>query len=302
MINYDLCLAWNWEYDSDFVKLLDCACQSKRLSLLYITPDNLKNILDSLDNNRITFKVFFDRASDTDKRFILVDQWAHNHSVYRINARERASRSWNKATMHLNLINAGVHTPYTIIIPSYEEQPDLTPIDLSSLGDSFFIKPAHGSGGEGVKKDSNSFNQVLIARQEHPADIYLLQARIFPVQLDTRPAWFRIIYCEGQVYLSWWDIHTHIYTPVTPEEEEQYTLSPLRSISASIARLCGLELFSTEIALTPDSLFVVVDYVNDQIDLRIQSKTLDGVPDDIVCNIVERLVDLVALNITRSRM
>jgi hypothetical protein len=60
------------------------------------------------------------------------------------------------------------------------------------------------------------------------------------------------------------------------------------------AHLCGLELFSTEVTLTPDGLFVVVDYVNDQIDLRLQSKTPDGVPDDIVRDVAARLATLVA--------
>jgi hypothetical protein len=40
---------------------------------------------------------------------------------------------------------------------------------------------------------------------------------------------------------------------------------------------------------------VVVDYVNDQIDLRLQSKILEGVPDDIVQDIAERLVNQVAM-------
>ena len=169
MINYDLCIAWNWKHDNDFIRLIDCACQSKGLSLLTITPDNLTKILHSLNDEQISFKAFFDRASDTDKHFIPIDQWADNHDVYRINAHERAVRSWNKATVHYELIRAGIYTPYTIILPPYEEQPHVTDIDLSLLGDNFFIKPAHGGGGEGVKKGATTINQVLIARQENPA-------------------------------------------------------------------------------------------------------------------------------------
>jgi hypothetical protein len=51
-------------------------------------------------------------------------------------------------------------------------------------------------------------------------------------------------------------------------------------------------LFSTEIAITSDGRFVIVDYVNDPIDLRLQSKASDGVPDDIVEDIAARLVGL----------
>jgi len=294
MISYDLCFPWNWEHDTDFATFLDQACRSHGLSLLQITPDNLVDMLRDLVNNQMTFRVFFDRASDTDVRFIPLAQWARDHAVYRINPHERAFHTWDKATMHLTLISAGLYTPYTIILPSFEEQPVLMPIDLSPLGDSFTIKPAHGGGGEGVVTEATSLSQVLVARQEYPADKYLLQAHILPAQLDLRPAWFRVIYCTGQVHPCWWDTCTHAYTPVTPVEESHHGLTSLRDITTSIARICGLELFSTEIALTPDGLFAVVDYVNDQLDLRLQSKAFDGVPDDVVRSIAERLIALVA--------
>ncbi|KPL19582.1 MAG: hypothetical protein AMJ92_02145 [candidate division Zixibacteria bacterium SM23_81] len=292
MTRYDFCIAWNWEPDADFVKLLNATCQARELSLLQITPDNLTDMLDALVNNRLTFQVFFDRASDEDVRFIPLDQWAHDHAIYRINPRERAVRAWNKAAMHLDLVKAGLHTPHTIVIPSYEEEPDLQPINLSSLGDSFVIKPAHGGSGEGVVTRASSLSHVLVTRQEYPADKYLLQAHITPTQIGPRPAWFRVIYCAEKVFACWWDPHTHIYLPVTMAEEDHYDLTSLRHMSVTIAQVCGLGLFSTEISLAQEGLWIVVDYVNDQIDLRLQSKTPDGVPDDIVRAIAERLVGL----------
>jgi hypothetical protein len=137
---------------------------------------------------------------------------------------------------------------------------------------------------------------VLAARQAHPTDRYLLQAHIVPIQLDARPAWFRVIYCAGQVYPCWWDTTTHVYTPVTLEEADRHGLSPLSNITTRLARLCGLDFFSTEISLSSDGLFVLIDYVNDQIDLRLQSKAADGVPDAIVRDMAERLAGLVAVH------
>jgi hypothetical protein len=294
MTNYDLCLAWNWEHDADFVMLFSMACRSHDLSLLQITPDNLADLLQALDSQRVAFWAFLDRASEIDARFMPVVQWARHHAVYRINPHEQAVRTWDKSTVHLTLVNAGLHTPYTIILPPYEEQPLVPPIDLGPLGDCFTIKPAHGGGGEGVVIEATSLSQAFIARQEYPTDKYLLQAHIVPTQLGSRPAWFRVIYCTGQVYPCWWDTQTHIYTPVTVVEESDYNLGPLRDIAASLAHLYKLDLFSTEISLTPDGLFVIVDYVNDQIDLRLQSKAVDGVPDEIVRDIAERLVGSVA--------
>ncbi|MBN2015100.1 MAG: hypothetical protein JW778_07965 [Candidatus Altiarchaeota archaeon] len=294
MVTYDVCLAWNWEYDADFVALFDKACQSRGLSLLQIRPDNIEYMLLSLKNKELSFCALFDRASVDDERFIPVVRWARDHDVYRIDPDEFAFRADDKASMHLALIGAGIYTPYTIVLPSYREQPDLQLVDISPLGERFTIKPAHGGGGEGVVIEATSWNQVVEARKQFPEDKYLVQAYIVPVQRGPRPAWFRVIYCAGQVYPCWWDTRTRVYTAVTSEEENYYSLTSLRDITASIARICRLQLFSTEIALTPEGLFVVVDYVNDQLDLRLQSKAADGVPDVIVCDIAERLTTLLA--------
>jgi len=173
MTEYDFCVAWNWEHDADFVSLLETACVSRGISMLQITPDNLEDSIQALASNSLSFYAFFDRASDTDVRFIPVVEWARKNTFYRINPHEHEVRSWNKAAMHHDFISSGICTPYTIIIPSFEEQPDLSPIDISPLEGMFYIKPVHGGGGEGVIKEATSFDQVLIARQEFPADMYL---------------------------------------------------------------------------------------------------------------------------------
>lgn len=291
---YDLCLAWNWKHDRDFVGLLAETCRSHGQSLLQITPSNLDETLQAFLDGHIACRAFFDRASDEDMRFIPIEQWAREHEVFRINPRERAVRAWNKAIMHFSLIEAGLHTPYTIVLPSFEEKPDLPAIDLDPLGESFIVKPAHGGGGDGVVTGVSTLSRVRLARQEYPADKYLLQANITPTRLASQPAWFRVIYCAGTVHLCWWDPKTHIYTTVTTAEEHLLDLSPLRHMAATIAKVCGLTLFSTEIALSTEKLWIVVDYVNDQIDLRLQSTSPDGVPDDIVRAIAESLATSVA--------
>ena len=291
MSSYNLCLAWNWEYDADFVKLLDGAYQSRGLSLMQITPENLLDRMQSIASEEMTFQVFFDRASDSDTRFFPVAQLARSHIIRQINSHELARQAWDKAAMHQG-ISVHMDTPFTIILPSFDEQPLLPSIDLASLGMRFTIKPAYGGGGEGVITEATSLNQVLVARQEYSSQKYLLQAHVIPTRLGPRMAWFRVIYCLGKVYPCWWDNCTHIYTPVTSDEEICYNLGLLRSLTFSIARICGLDLFSSEITLTRDGRFVIVDYVNDPIDLRLQSKTFDGVPDDIVQNITERLAEL----------
>jgi hypothetical protein len=294
MDRYDICLAWNWEHDTDFVAIFATACKSHGLSLLQATPETVTAIADRLTRGEITFQAFWDRTSEGDARFIFLAQWAADRGLYQINPLDQARLTWDKGRMHAALIDLGIYTPYTIILPSYAEQPEVPAVDLRVLGDRFIIKPAHGGGGEGVVVEANTIDQVQMARQEFSDDRYLLQAHVAPVQLKGRAAWFRIIGCAEKIYLCWWDTHTHVYTPVTPVEETEYNLGPLRTIATSIGEFCGLDLFSTEVALAPDGHFIVVDYVNDQIDLRLQSKAVDGVPDAIVQDIAEGLIELVA--------
>lgn len=291
---HDLCLAWNWEHDASFAMLLEESCRARGISLLHVTPQNLADIHAALAGGGVRFRAFLDRASDADADFVPLVDWARQHNVLRINAQEQARRSWNKATMHLEFLRCGVHVPPTIILPPYEEQPDPAPPDLSVLSVNFSIKPACRGGGEGVINCASSWPEVVGARQQYPAEPYLLQANVAPAHLNARPAWFRIIHCSGRVYPCWWDVQTHVYGPLAAEEELAYDLSPLQRIVGRIAAVCGLELFSTEIARTASGEFLAIDYVNDPLDLRLQSKAADGVPDDIVRDIAGRLAELVA--------
>jgi len=293
MTSFDFCLAWNWEYDADFVGILEQACLARGLKFLQVTPGNLFAINEALEQNEIAFSAFLDRASEADPRFLSLVRWASGHDVCRINPYDRAVHAMNKATMHLEFITAGIHTPYTIILPPYEKQAELTPLDLSPLGAKFTIKPAHGGGGEGVIIEATAVEQVHLARLEFPADYYLLQAHIVPARLGDRPAWFRVICCAEDIYPCWWDVNSHVYVPVSAEEQQAGGLAPLHSTTQVIAQVSKLDIFSTEIALTPAGLFVAVDYVNDQIDLRLKSRAFDGVPDEIVHRIAGRLVELV---------
>lgn len=292
MTFYDLCIAWNWEHDADFVALLTAASHARGLTTLQITPDNLESLYPSLASAEITCHAFINRAADTDHRFLAVVEWARGLDALRINALERELRSADKATMHLEFIASGLYTPYTIILPPHDEQNDMPPTDLTPLGTSFAIKPAMGGGGQGVILEATSLEQVLAARRQFPQDKYLLQAHVDPALIEGRPAWFRVLCCAGQVYPCWWPPQTRIYTPVTADEEEHLDLAMLRTMTSQIASICRLHLFSTEIALTADGRFLSVDYVNDQIDLRLQSKASDGVPDAIIHDIAQRLAAL----------
>jgi hypothetical protein len=293
MSRYDLCLAWNWEYDADFVHLIEAGCAARGVSLLQVTPQSLEQVVAELQNGEIAYKIFYDRASESDPHFQPLVDWAVRNNSFRINPQVQTIWSRDKATMHLEFISAGLHTPHTIILSPYSNNFSITICDLEPLGGSFAIKPACEGGGDGVILEATSWEQVLAARPQYPGEKYLLQAHVNARILDGRPAWFRVIFCDGAVYPCWWDTRTHVYARLTAEEKARWGLRSLCEIAARIAQVCGLHLFSTEIALTEDGCFLVVDYVNDPVDMRMQSKAVDGVPDGFVESIAARLVRLV---------
>lgn len=274
----------------DFVRLVEQACNTESLSLWQITPETLLESITALYNGEKTFNTLLDR-SQGENRFLPINNWAKAHHKKRINPNEVSKWSEDKATMHLELINAGIHTPYTILLASFIEQPVLPEPDLSPLGSQFVIKPSNGGGGDGVILGASSLDQVLRARMEFPEQKYLLQATITPRTIQGRPAWFRIFYAVGKTYPCWWHPLTHVYAAVTPSEESRYELTPLHDLTKRIASLCRLDWFTTEIALTLEN-FVIVDYVNDQIDTRIQTKAVDGAPDEIMQDIAMQLAGL----------
>ncbi|RJP49884.1 MAG: hypothetical protein C4557_10610 [Anaerolineaceae bacterium] len=289
-MRFDLCLPWYWEYDDAFAGMVASACNEQGQSLWQITPENLLESVTSLYKGKTSFQTLLDR-SQGDNRFVPIVRWAKENGRRRINPAEVSAWSEDKATMHLELINAGIYTPYTILLAPFLEQPVLPHLELTPLGKQFVIKPSHGGGGEGVIMGASSLDQVLRARMEFPEQKYLLQATVTPRTIHGQPAWFRVFYAAGKTYPCWWHPLTHVYSIVTLQDEHRHGLAPLHDITQRIASLCKLDWFSTEIALTLEE-FIVVDYVNDGIDTRIQSKAVDGVPDEVMQEIARQLAGI----------
>ena len=287
-MHYDLCLPWYWEYDIDFVQMIEHACTEQGLSFWQITPNDLLESITALYKGEKTFRTILDR-SQYDPRFEPIHRWSREHNVWRINPAEVSAWSEDKTTMHLELITAGIHTPYTIILPPFIEHPLIPELDLSPLGQQFVIKPSNEGGSEGVILGAFSMDQILRARMEFPEQKYLIQSTVTPRTIHGQPAWFRMFYANGKTYSCWWHPLTHVFSTVSQQDENKYELSPLHEITQRIASICKLDWFSTEIARTLEE-FVVIDYVNDGIDTRVQSKAVDGVPDEVMQGIAQQLV------------
>lgn len=291
---YDLVISSDWEYDGDFIALVRAAARARGLSSLLVTPDNLPGTLRDLASGCLDFGVLLDRAAISSPEFFPLQDALRRRGREVLEPVERLRWASDKATMHLELIANGILTPHTIILPSLESCPGL-PVresDLGVLGLPFVIKPANTTGGcLGVVESAFSLFDVERARHVYPRDKYLLQTRVVPAELDGRRAWFRGFYAAGAVLCTWWDDRTHVFGELTSAQVESFGLAPLFDIIERIARICGLRFFSTEIVLDPAGRFLVIDYVNETCDMRLQSVHRDGVPDSVVAIVAERLAD-----------
>jgi hypothetical protein len=155
------------------------------------------------------------------------------------------------------------------------------------------VKPASGGCGDGVVTDVQDMEGIQLARQRFPNDRYLVQEKIEPVQIGSRRAWLRVFFAFGEVLPCWWDDQTKIADSLSSSQVDKRIYPEIESIMRKTSRISKLELFSTEMALTPGGKLVVVDPVNDQVDLRKKSSHQDGIPDEVVDRIVVNLVDWV---------
>jgi hypothetical protein len=308
---YDIGIAWTWEYDADFIRSIEASARLRNLKVLQIIPQNVQDLTELYLQEKIIFRYYFDRASDENELFlplareVLRRSKSEGHAVYPINPGDKILRAADKATMHLEFLSHGLHVPYTIIISPFTHQKEieLSLSELEMLGRPFIIKPANTTGGGvGVVMGAETLKEVIDARQLNKNDKYLLQETIVPVEFGGRRAWFRVFYAFGEIIPCWWDDRTHVYTAVTPEEERSFSLCPLRSMTQTIQSVCGLDFFSTEIAFMKNSRIVAVDYVNDMCDMRCQSKSTDGVPNDVVEAIVRKMTETVFCGIAEKNM
>ena len=295
--SYDLAVSLDWEYDWDFIRLLEEEAGRLGLTTRTIPPAEVSELLAEFRADRFDFRVLLDRASPSAPDFVALQASALERGRDVIDPLEKLRWASDKATMHLELIAHGIHTPYTLILPSCqsEEEPRLGPIELAPLGSPFVVKPANTTGGSlGVVADARALEDALAARRTYPADKYLLQEKIYPENRDGRRFWFRGFYILGEVHCAWWDDRTHVYAELVEDETEKYGLQALAGIVRSVAAVSRLRFFSTEIVRDVRGRLVSVDYVNENCDMRLRSKHADGVPDALVRKIASRIASYVA--------
>jgi hypothetical protein len=301
---FDLAVAWTWQYDKEFIQLLEKTSLDASLRVLLIDPQSVESVHEKVRNHSLHFRFFLDRASDESEQFQPLARLiqrrfreAGNAEVARpLNPLDVVARASDKATMHLELLSHNVNVPYTIIISPYNHKNEIefSLTELAKLGRPFIIKPANTTGGGvGVVTGAESLKDVIEARQHHRNDKYLLQETIRPALLGSRRAWFRVFYAFGEAIPCWWDDQTHIYEAVEKDDREMSCFAQLQTTAFRIHEVCLLDFFSSELVITPEHKIVAVDYVNEMCDMRMQSHHRDGVPDSVVSRICRLVVQFI---------
>lgn len=289
---FDFALSYLWEYDESFVHLAERTLQQQGLTTFIITENNIADVTESVKKKKLWFRTYLDRASDVDEDFSELAEILTKRKCRIFNPYSNVEHAIDKANMHLEFITAGLNVPYSIIIPPHNQKKEIkiSVNDLAILGRPFIIKPCNTTGGGiGVVKGAESLKDVLTERVENKSDKYLIQQKIVPGILGEHRAWFRCFWAFGKPVCTWWDDETHIYNIISSEQLKLYSLHKLFQITRTIAAITGLDFFSTEIVLTPEKKFVVIDYVNDQCDMRFKKFHTDGVPEEIIEVIINRL-------------
>ncbi|MCL6431832.1 MAG: hypothetical protein K6V36_13390 [Anaerolineae bacterium] len=289
----DLAVAWEWPYDAGFVERLAGRAESRGLRVLPITPENLTTALEDIAAGRLRLRSLLDRASDARPEFLPLSRHAEGAGAQILNPVHHQDRACDKARNHLLLATHGIPVPFTVIAPPFIRDPS-PPVLPAALGRPFIVKPAGGSGSEGVILDAQTVADVQHARRTFWRDRYLLQQRVYPRQLEGRRAWFRVFYVCGSVIPCWWDDVSHAYAPLSPDDEVRLGLTGLGPLARRIGELMALDFFTTEIVLGCDGRLLCVDYANSPCDMRLQSQHHDGVPDAIVDQVVDAILEKVA--------
>lgn len=296
MKNFDLGIAYNWEYDVDFVSLVEKILQASGLTTFVIHPNNVNEVKEDLRNKKLSFYCYLDRAWDVDERFEEIGKILQRRKTKIFNPYKSVLHAIDKASMHLEFITAGLNVPYSIIIPPHSQRENirLSVEDLAILGRPFIIKPCNTTGGgTGVVTGAETLMEVLNERISFNNDKYLIQEKIYPNIIEGKRTWFRSFWAFGKVRNVLWDDQTHFYEIISEDFKKIINLKKLNQITRTIYSITKLDFFSTEIVLNTEGKFIVIDYVNDQCDMRLKSRHADGVPDEIIEQIISQLAKAV---------
>ena len=279
-----------------FINCLSAECDARGMKFIFINATSLDSLTAGIKNGSIGLKFYLDMASET---FISGDDFLKfNYLLKDAGTRivadpDDVKTAADKSVTHFDLMRTGISVPFTVIIRSGESSREFTDEEKEKLGHLIVVKPALGYGQRGVKITTyEAMREAIVeARKVNMGDTVLVQEFIEPREIEGSPAWFRLFNTFGEITPCWWNPNAHTYRKVTMREVYEHKLLPMIQITAEIARITRIEWFSCEVAINKrNNEFVAIDYMNDQCWVNPQSKSADGIPDDVIAHIAERIV------------
>jgi hypothetical protein len=285
------------EGNAFFINCLKIECDAHGMKFIFIDAASLDSFTAGIKNGSFKLHFYLDMASET---FILGDAYLKfNYLLKDAGTRivadpDDVKTAADKSVTHFDLMRAGISVPFTVLIRSGESPREFTGEEKEKLGHPIVVKPALGYGQRGVKITAYEAIREAIAeaRKVNMGDTVLVQEFIEPREIEGSLAWFRVFNTFGEITPCWWNPHAHTYREVTLGEVYKHKLLPMIQITAEIARITRVEWFSCEVAINKkNNEFVAIDYMNDQCWVNPQSKSDDGIPDDIIAHIAGRIVE-----------
>ena len=143
MKSYDFAINWSGTLEENFVKFLKAACSAKKLSFLWISDENVKDIVRKLESHKLKIKTLLDTQATYNKQgdpYARICYAVKDSGGVVVNDPDRAKVAVDKAVIHYELVNAGIVVPYTVVVRNWEPNNfKLTETEKRQLGTPFVI-------------------------------------------------------------------------------------------------------------------------------------------------------------------
>ena len=292
METFDLGIAWDTETDNEFVKDLNGHFLKEGLRPYLLHVYNFFSSLKDIIEEQLTFRFFFDRSSDDDSTFGRLADFLKKKDIIFLNHPDSAKKSRDKFEMHSMFISYGIPVPKTVFLKPQEERQVLE-AKIQHVSAPCVLKSAFGSCGDSTALTIDSLDDAFRLMGQDEDKSYFVQEQVAPINLENKPAWFKILYCFGEIIPCRWHPVIRKYEILSLRQIYRLGLHEIWPITKKIKQACKLDFFSTEIVMKEDRKFLVVDYINDKPDMRKKSKFNDGMPDEIVNKAIENIISFV---------
>jgi len=288
-----------------FLSMLDRAARARGMVFFHCqNPDQAEALRWALYRNELKIDCLIDYMGRSFRHDYELGCAVKDAGGLVLDDPDRVKIYGDKAVMHHELARMGIEMPRTLFWQPGRTSRDLTPDERAYLGRQIVCKPSGGSGSGGVTLNLLPTRAALEdAREYDPHDTYLLQEFVAPLDLDGRPAWFRVYNCFGKIFACFWHPATHATTLVAPAEIDAHHLHELERISRTIALISGYTWFSTEIALTVRAgrrAFLPIDYLNNKCFMLTHSEFgPSGMPDLVAESVAREIVEQTGRHIRR---